>query len=197
MMSFSPFLVAVTFAAGLNAYATVATLGLLARFGLVTLPPKLSLLASAYVIGACAALFLIEFIADKIPLFDLLWNALHTFVRPPIAALLAYGASSHLSPEMRLLTAVIGGIIALAAHSGKTAVRTVVTASPEPLSNIALSGGRRRRCDISDVVCDHAPLLGSSDYCGWLGCCCHRCAVRSVRLEDPCAPRPGGAGKAP
>ena len=135
----TPFLVATSFAAGLNAYATVATLGLLGRFGLLSLPPKLALLTSWYVIGACAVLFLIEFVADKIPVFDLLWNALHTFVRPPIAALLAYGAASQLSPEMQLLSAIVGGTIALAAHGGKTAARAAVTPSPEPLSNFALS----------------------------------------------------------
>ena len=137
----TPFLVATSFAAGLNAYATVATLGLLARFGLISLPPKLSLLTSWYVIGACAVLFLVEFIADKIPVLDLLWNALHTFVRPPIAALLAYGAASQLSPEMQLLSAFVGGAIALAAHGGKTAARAAVTPSPEPFSNFTLSLG--------------------------------------------------------
>jgi hypothetical protein len=135
----TPFLVATSFAAGLNAYATVATLGLLGRFGLLSLPPRLALLTSWYVIGACAVLFLIEFVADKIPVFDLVWNALHTFVRPPIAALLAYGAASQLSPEMQLLSAIVGGAIALAAHGGKTAARAAVTPSPEPLSNFALS----------------------------------------------------------
>ena len=137
----TPFLVATSFAAGLNAYATVATLGLLARFDLISLPPKLSLLTSWYVIGACAVLFLVEFIADKIPVLDLLWNALHTFVRPPIAALLAYGAASQLSPEMQLLSAFVGGAIALAAHGGKTAARAAVTPSPEPFSNFTLSLG--------------------------------------------------------
>ena len=137
----TPFLVATSFAAGLNAYATVATLGLLARFDLISLPPKLSLLTNWYVIGACLVLFLVEFIADKIPVFDLIWNALHTFVRPPIAALLAYGAASQLSPEMQLLSAFVGGAIALAAHGGKTAARAAVTPSPEPFSNFTLSMG--------------------------------------------------------
>lgn len=134
-------LVAVSFAAGLNVYATVATLGLLSRAGVFTLPPGLHLLGSWWVIGACAALFLIEFFADKVPGFDLIWNALHTFVRVPVAALLAYGAASRLSPEMQLLSALLGGAIALAAHGGKMAARVAVTPSPEPLSNISLSLG--------------------------------------------------------
>ena len=82
-------LVAVSFAAGLNVYATVATLGLLAHAGVLTLPPGLHLLSSWWVIAAAGVLFAVEFFADKIPAFDLLWNALHTFIRVPIAALIA------------------------------------------------------------------------------------------------------------
>jgi hypothetical protein len=91
------------------------------------------------VIGASAALFAAEFVADKIPGLDLVWNALHTFVRIPVAALLAYGATTHLSPAMQLLAVAVGSGIALAAHGSKTAVRAAVTPSPEPVSNIALS----------------------------------------------------------
>jgi hypothetical protein len=134
-------LVAISFAAGLNVYATLATLGLLAHAGLLPLPAPLHLLTSWWVIGASATLFLVEFFADKVPAFDLLWNALHTFVRVPVAALLAYGATSQLSPEKQVLATLLGGAIALAAHGGKTAIRAAVTPSPEPLSNIGLSLG--------------------------------------------------------
>lgn len=133
--------VATSFAAGLNVYATVATLGLLSRSGAVHLPRSLQLLASWYVIGAAAILFAIEFFADKIPAFDLVWNALHTFIRVPIAALLAWRATAQLSPGEQLLATLAGGLIALVAHSGKTAARAAVTASPEPFSNAALSTG--------------------------------------------------------
>ncbi len=134
-------LVATSFAAGLNLYATVATLGLLSRAGVLPLPPSLQLLDNWYVIAISAALFLIEFFADKIPAFDLIWNALHTFIRVPIAGLLAYRATSQLSPTQQILAAVLGSAIALAAHGGKTAARAAVTPSPEPLSNITLSLG--------------------------------------------------------
>src|ERR1700738_3887886 len=134
-------IVAVSFAAGLNVYATVATLGLLAHAGLLDLPAGLHLLASWWVIAASGVLFAIELFADKIPGFDLFWNALHTFVRIPVAALIAYGATSQLSPEKQLLAALSGGAIALAAHGGKTAARVAVTPSPEPFSNFALSAG--------------------------------------------------------
>jgi Domain of unknown function (DUF4126) len=134
-------LVATSFAAGLNVYATVGTLGLLAWFDRLPLPAQLHLLESWWIIGASIVLFVIEFFADKVPAFDLIWNALHTFVRVPIAALLAYAATSHLSPGKQLLATVLGGLIALAAHGGKTAVRAAVTPSPEPISNIGLSFG--------------------------------------------------------
>jgi len=134
-------LVATSFAAGLNVYATVATLGLLARFDLQPLPDSLHLLESWWIIAASIALFVIEFFADKVPAFDLIWNALHTFVRVPVAALLAYAATSHLSAGKQLLATALGGLIALAAHGGKTAVRAAVTPSPEPISNIGLSFG--------------------------------------------------------
>jgi len=132
-------LVAIGFAAGLNVYATVAVLGLLARFSHLPLPPGLQVLQSWPVIAGSTALFAIEFFADKIPAFDLIWNTLHTFIRVPVAGLLAYRATSQLSPEHQLLAALVGALVALIAHSGKTAARAAVTPSPEPFSNITLS----------------------------------------------------------
>jgi hypothetical protein len=134
-------LAAIAFAAGLNVYATVAALGLLARFGHLPLPPALLILESWPVIVVSAILFAVETFADKIPAFDLFWSALHTFVRVPVAALLAYGATRQLSPAQQLLAALLGALVALAAHGGKTALRAAVTPSPEPFSNIALSLG--------------------------------------------------------
>jgi Domain of unknown function (DUF4126) len=132
-------LAAIGFAAGLNLYATVAALGLLARFGHLPLPPDLKLLESWTVIAASVALFAIEFFADKIPAFDLIWNVLHTFIRVPAAGLLAFESTKQLSPEQQLLATLLGAAVALAANGGKTAVRAAVTPSPEPLSNITLS----------------------------------------------------------
>lgn len=134
-------IVAVSFAAGLNLYATVATLGLLAHAGVLVMPPGLSSIESWWVIGASLALFGVEFFADKVPAFDLIWNALHTFIRIPVAALIAWRATATLSPQEQLLATLLGGLIAFAAHGGKTAVRAAVTPSPEPFSNIGLSMG--------------------------------------------------------
>lgn len=135
------FLVAGSFAAGLNVYATAATLGLLARSGLVSLPPALQPIQSWWVIVPSLAMFVVEFFADKFPGLDLVWNALHTFVRVPAAALMTYAATSHLPPTQQALSTAIAALIALAAHGGKMAVRAAVTPSPEPVSNIALSAG--------------------------------------------------------
>jgi len=134
-------LTAISFAAGLNVYATLATLGLLAHTSIFPLPPGLQILSSWYAIAGACILFVVELFADKIPAFDLLWNALHTFIRVPIAALVAYRATAQLSPGLQLLATILGGAIAMAAHSGKTAVRAAVTPSPEPFSNVTLSLG--------------------------------------------------------
>lgn len=143
-MQFSPanitaLIVAASFAGGLNIYATVLTLGVLARTHWVALPPGLSGVGNTWVIVTCAVLFVIEFFADKIPGFDVIWNGLQTVVRIPVAGLIAYHASSQLSPSMQLFATAIGAGIALATHSSKTLARTAVTPSPEPVSNIALS----------------------------------------------------------
>ena len=134
-------LIANRFAAGLNVYATVAVLGLLARFAHLPLPPGLLMLQGWPIIIVSVILFGIEFFADKIPAFDLLWNAMHTFIRVPIAGLLAFRATTQLSPEHQLLATLLGGVVALIAHGGKTAARAAVTPSPEPFSNMALSAG--------------------------------------------------------
>jgi hypothetical protein len=133
--------VATSFAAGLNTYATIATLGLLSHAGVLMLPPSLDVLASWPVIGAALALYAVEFVADKIPAVDLVWNALHTFVRVPAAALISYGATAQLSLQEQLIATAVGSAVALVAHGGKTAARAAVTPSPEPFSNAALSLG--------------------------------------------------------
>lgn len=134
-------LVVASFSAGLNVYATVGMLGLLARYNVLLLPDSLHVLQDWKVIGICAVLFLLEFVGDKIPLFDLLWNAAHTFVRIPVAAYLAYAATSQLPQWEQIAATFAGGLIALAAHGGKTAARAAAAHSPEPFSNFALSLG--------------------------------------------------------
>ncbi len=144
MPSLSPqelvaFLVAVSFAAGLNVYATAGALGLMGRFGILALPGDLGLLSSWWVIGICAALWAVEFVFDKIPAVDVLWNAAHAFIRVPIASLLAYAGATDLGPGWQLAAAAAGAALATAATSGKTATHASVAASPEPFSNIGIS----------------------------------------------------------
>ena len=128
-----------SFSAGINLYATVALLGLASRYDWVALPPQYQVFDNNWIIGTALFLYTVEFFADKIPAFDLLWNALQTFVRVPVAALIAWGATAQLSPADQVLAAALGAAIAFAAHSGKMAARAAVSPSPEPVSNSLLS----------------------------------------------------------
>ena len=154
-------IIGTSFAAGLNVYATVGCLGLLSHFGVIQLPAALHGLESWWIIVPAAALFALEFFADKIPAFDLVWNALHTFVRVPVAAYLSYAASSQFSPRMQLVTTLLGATIAFAAHGGKTAVRAAVTPSPEPFSNVALSLGEDVLAIGLTWIATHHPFIGA------------------------------------
>ncbi|HXT25616.1 MAG TPA: DUF4126 domain-containing protein [Candidatus Eisenbacteria bacterium] len=129
------------FSSGLNLYATVATLGLLQRFGVIHLPASLEVVANPIVLGVAAALYLVEFFADKIPYLDTVWDAVHTFIRPPAAAIIAYGAAAAVSPEWRWAAALLAGGVALTAHGTKATTRAAVNTVPEPFSNWALSFG--------------------------------------------------------
>jgi hypothetical protein len=129
------------FSSGLNLYATIATLGLLQRFGIIHLPASLQVLSHPWVLGIAIALYAIEFFADKIPYVDSVWDLVHTLIRPPAAALLAYGATVAAPPEWRWGAALLAGGVALTSHSAKASTRAAVNASPEPFSNWVLSLG--------------------------------------------------------
>lgn len=129
------------FSSGLNLYATVATLGLLERFGVIHLPNKLQVLSHPLVLGLAVTLYLAEFLADKIPFIDSIWQAVHTFIRPPAAALLAFGVTAPAPEPWRWAAALLAGSIALTSHGTKASARAAANMSPEPLSNWALSLG--------------------------------------------------------
>src|ERR1700685_64520 len=129
------------FSSGLNLYATIATLGLLQRFSVIHLPVQLQVLSHPGVLGIAIALYAIEFFADKIPYVDTVWDAIHTVIRPPAAALLAYGAAGGVPPEWRWGAALLAGGVALTSHGTKASARAAVNASPEPFSNWTLSFG--------------------------------------------------------
>jgi Domain of unknown function (DUF4126) len=129
------------FSSGLNLYATIATLGFLQRFGVIHLPASLQVLAHPWILGIAVALYLIEFFADKIPYVDTAWDAIHTVIRPPAAALLAYSAAGGASPEWRWGAALLAGGVALTSHGTKASTRAAVNTIPEPFSNWTLSFG--------------------------------------------------------
>src|SRR5260370_15242018 len=123
------------FSSGLNLYATIATLGLLQRFGIIHLPGALQVLSHPWVLGIAIALYAIEFLADKIPYVDSVWDLIHTLIRPPAAALLAYGATVAAPPEWRWGAALLAGGAALTTHSTHATARAAANISPPPLSN--------------------------------------------------------------
>src|ERR1700693_5996421 len=129
------------FSSGLNLYATIATLGLLQRFGIIHLPASLQVLSHPWVLGIAIALYAVEFLADKIPYVDSVWDLIHTVIQPPAAALLAYGATGSAPPEWRWGAALLAGGVALTSHSTKASTRAAVNTSPEPFSNWVLSFG--------------------------------------------------------
>jgi len=124
---------------GINLYATVATLGLLQHYGLVRLPGELDVLGNWWVIGVAASMYVVEFLADKIPAVDTAWDAVHTFIRVPAGAVIAAAAFADADPAVRIIALLAGGGVALSSHGTKAAVRATANLSPEPFSNIALS----------------------------------------------------------
>jgi hypothetical protein len=127
------------FASGLNLYATIAVLGLIQRFQLVSLPPQFEPFGHPVVIGVAVALYLVEFVADKIPWVDSVWDMAHTIVRPVGGALVAITALGSPSPGMDVLAGALGATVALTSHLTKAGTRAAANASPEPFSNWILS----------------------------------------------------------
>jgi Domain of unknown function (DUF4126) len=133
------YVVPLAFASGLNLYATVAVLGVTSRYDRATLPEQFKLFGHPAVIGVALVLYLIEFVADKVPWFDSLWDTVHTVVRPLGGAFVAVTAVGAASPLGEMLAALLGGSVALTTHLGKAGTRVAANTSPEPFSNWALS----------------------------------------------------------
>lgn len=126
-------------AAGVNLYATVAVLGLAARYGWVDLPEQFKVFDNSWIIGAAAVLYLAEFVADKIPWVDSIWDSVHTVVRPIGGAVIAVATLGEQSPAMQGAIALLGGAVAASSHVTKAGTRVAANASPEPFSNWFLS----------------------------------------------------------
>lgn len=128
-----------SWASGINLYAMVATLGLLSRFAGLQLPGELAVVTDWWVIGIAVGLYVIEFVADKVPIVDSVWDVVHTFVRVPAGAVVAAAALGDFSPWVQAVAFLVGGGVALSSHGTKAATRVVANLSPEPASNVTLS----------------------------------------------------------
>ena len=131
----------VAWASGINLYAAVFMLGLMASTGHIELPPGLEILADPLVLFAAGVMYLIEFFADKIPGVDNGWDTLHTFIRIPAGAILAAGAVGEVSPAATLAAGLVGGAVTATVHVAKAGGRVLVNTSPEPVSNWLVSLG--------------------------------------------------------
>jgi hypothetical protein len=129
------------FASGINLYATVAVLGLCSRFNLVALPEQFQVFAHPAIISIALALYVIEFVADKVPWVDSMWDAVHTVIRPVGGAFVAVTTLGESSTATQVLAALVGGSVAMTTHLGKAGTRAAVNTSPEPFSNWVLSFG--------------------------------------------------------
>lgn len=124
---------------GINLYATVTILGLFQKLGWAKLPGGLDVLDNWWIIGIAAGLYLIEFVADKVPYFDSIWDVIHTFIRVPAGAATAYAATGELDKSVQIAAFLLGGGVALSSHGTKTTARAFANLSPEPVSNWILS----------------------------------------------------------
>ena len=130
-----------SFAAGINLYATVAILGLASRYGWVALPPQYQVFDNNWIIGTALVLYVIEFVADKIPWVDSIWDGIHTVIRPIGGAAIAVGTLGEQSAATETVVALLGGALAASTHFSKAGTRAIANASPEPFTNWALSIG--------------------------------------------------------
>jgi hypothetical protein len=132
---------ALGWASGLRLYAVLLIVGGLGYLDLVELPGGLVLLAHPYVLAASFAMFVVEFVADKIPLFDSFWDTVQTFVRIPAGAALAASVFGDASGATALAAAILGGTLAASSHLTKSGSRMAINTSPEPFTNWAASFG--------------------------------------------------------
>ena len=144
---------------GINLYATVTVLGLLQRFGATKLPGGLEVLDNWWIIGIAGFLYLVEFVADKVPYVDSVWDVIHTFIRVPAGAVVAYAATSNLDPSVAVIAGLLGGGLAFSSHGTKAALRATANLSPEPVSNWALSFIEDGIAIIGSFLAVFAPVL--------------------------------------
>ncbi len=144
---------------GINLYACVATLGLLSRFAHLQLPGELTVLTSWWVIGVAVALYVIEFVADKVPWIDSTWDVIHTFIRVPAGAILAAAALGDFDRSIQVIALLLGGGLALSSHGTKAATRAILNTSPEPVSNALASVAEDVIAIVSTIASVFFPIL--------------------------------------
>ena len=144
---------------GINLYATVTVLGLLQRFAGVKLPGGLDVLDNWWIIGVAGGLYIVEFFADKIPYVDSVWDVVHTFIRVPAGAVVAYAATSQLDPSITIPATLVGGGLAFSSHGTKAALRVGANLSPEPVSNWVLSLVEDVVAFVGSLLAVFAPFL--------------------------------------
>jgi hypothetical protein len=153
---------------GINLYATVSVLGLLQKFGATKLPGGLDVLDNWVIIGVAGGLYLIEFFADKIPYVDSVWDVVHTFIRVPAGAIVAYAATTDLDPTITIPATLIGGGLAFASHGTKAAARIGANFSPEPVSNWVLSLVEDAIAFLGTFLAVFAPVIIAAVLCIFL-----------------------------
>jgi hypothetical protein len=146
-------------ASGIRLYAVLFLAGALAHFGYLALPPGLAVLSHPLVLGASGAMALAEFVADKVPAFDSVWDAVHTFIRVPAGAFLAAASLGQADPAWVAAAAILGGMIASGAHLTKAGGRALINASPEPFSNWAASAAEDVLVPVGFLAALKAPLV--------------------------------------
>ena len=130
---------ALAWGAGIRLYLVVFLFGLASWLGYWPLPEHLAVLAHPLVLFCAGVMTLVELFADKLPLLDTLWDAIHTFIRIPAGAALAAGVFGDSGTAVTLAAALLGGTLTATTHFSKASTRAVVNTSPEPVSNVALS----------------------------------------------------------
>jgi len=144
---------------GINLYATVTVLGVLQKFGLAKLPGGLDVLDNWWIIGVAGFLYAIEFFADKIPYVDSVWDVVHTFIRVPAGAIVAYAATNQMDESVGVIATLLGGGLAFSSHGTKAAVRAGANLSPEPVSNWMLSLVEDVIAFVGVILAVFAPVL--------------------------------------
>ena len=146
-------------ASGIRLYAAVFIVGVLGRVGWIHLPADLVALEHNWVLAAAGVMGLAEFLADKVPGFDSVWDAVHTFIRIPIGALLAWGAMGDSTPALQITAALLGGAITGGTHFAKAGTRAAINTSPEPFSNWTASFGEDGMLLAGLWIAFHHPLV--------------------------------------